>query len=65
MAKPKKKRFEVTEHQTIDTVLNQMKEEGYMPVRRMEEPIFTEKKENGSIQIIPCGKKIVFEGKLI
>ncbi|MED1125006.1 NETI motif-containing protein [Bacillus atrophaeus] len=65
MAKPKKKRFEVTEQQTIDTVINQMKEEGYMPVRRMEEPIFTEKKENGSIQIIPCGKKIVFEGKLI
>ncbi|GED03003.1 NETI motif-containing protein [Bacillus atrophaeus] len=65
MAKPKKKRFEVTEQQTIDNVLNQMKEEGYMPVRRMEEPIFTEKKENGSIQIIPCGKKIVFEGKLI
>ncbi|MCY8836708.1 NETI motif-containing protein [Bacillus atrophaeus] len=65
MAKPIKKRFEVTEQQTIDTVLNQMKEEGYMPVRRMEEPIFTEKKENGSIQIIPYGKKIVFEGKLI
>ncbi|AUZ37517.1 NETI motif-containing protein [Bacillus sp. MBGLi79] len=65
MAKPKKKKFEVTEQQTIDAVLQQMKEEGYLPVRRMEEPIFMEKKENGSIQIVTCGKKIVFEGKLI
>ncbi|MEC1543739.1 NETI motif-containing protein [Bacillus halotolerans] len=65
MAKPKKKKFEVTEQQTIEAVLQQMKEEGYMPVRRMEEPIFKEKIENGSIQIVPCGKKIVFEGKLI
>ncbi|WEY92802.1 NETI motif-containing protein [Bacillus subtilis] len=65
MAKPKKKKFEVTEQQTIDAVLQQMKEEGYLPVRRMEEPIFMEKEENGSIQIVPCGKKIVFEGKLI
>ena len=53
MTKPKKKRFEVTEHETIDTILTLMKEEGYMPVRRMEEPIFTEKKENGSIQVVP------------
>ncbi|MEC3638748.1 NETI motif-containing protein [Bacillus halotolerans] len=65
MAKPKKKKFEVTEQQTIEAVLQQMKEEGYMPVRRMEEPIFKEKMENGSIQIVPCGKKIVFEGELI
>nr|WP_151257088.1 NETI motif-containing protein [Bacillus stercoris] len=55
----------MTEQQTIDAVLQLMKEEGYLPVRRMEEPIFMEKKENGSIQIVPCGKKIVFEGKLI
>ncbi|QJC95173.1 YebG [Bacillus mojavensis] len=65
MAKPKKKKFEVIEQQTIEAVLQQMKEEGYMPVRRMEEPIFKEKMEDGSIQIVPCGKKIVFEGKLI
>ncbi|MFA7746352.1 NETI motif-containing protein, partial [Salinicoccus roseus] len=31
MTKPKKKRFEVTEHETIDTILTLMKEEGYMP----------------------------------
>ncbi|MCI3987995.1 NETI motif-containing protein, partial [Bacillus vallismortis] len=40
-------------------------EVGYLPVRRIEETIFMEKKENGSIQIVPCGRKIFFEGKLI
>lgn len=62
MAKPKKKKFEVTEQQTIEAVLQQMKEEGYMPVRRMEEPIFKEKMENGSIHIVPCGKKSYLKG---
>lgn len=56
-AKPKKKKFYVEDNMTIDQVLSQMAEEGYSPVRRMEEPIFQEKKENGSIQIIPIGKK--------
>lgn len=64
MAKPKKKKFEVTEQQTIDAVLQQMKEEGYLPVRRMEEPIFMEKgkwvNSDRSVR-----EKIVFEGKLI
>ncbi|NPC91749.1 NETI motif-containing protein [Bacillus sp. WMMC1349] len=64
MTKPKKKRFEVTEGETIDTVLNQMQKEGYTPVRRMEEPVFKEKEENGTIQVIPYGRKIIFEGKL-
>ncbi|MEI4789474.1 NETI motif-containing protein [Bacillus sp. FJAT-53060] len=64
-AKPKKKRFYVEDNMTIDQVLSQMAEEGYSPVRRMEEPIFQEKKKNGSIQIIPIGKKIVFEGKIV
>ncbi|MCI4170998.1 NETI motif-containing protein [Bacillus spizizenii] len=49
----------------MDAVIHQMKEEVYLPVRRMEEPFFMEKKENGTIQIVPCGKKIVCEGKLI
>lgn len=64
-AKPKKKKFYVEDNMTIDQVLSQMAEEGYSPVRRMEEPIFQEKKGNGSIQIIPIGKKIVFEGKIL
>ncbi|MFN2747957.1 MULTISPECIES: NETI motif-containing protein [Bacillus] len=65
MTKPKKKRFEVAEGETIDTVLNRMQQEGYTPVRRMEEPVFKEKKENGTIQAVPCGRKIIFEGKLL
>ncbi|WP_368004367.1 NETI motif-containing protein [Bacillus sp. FSL K6-2869] len=64
-AKPKKKKFYVEDNMTIEQVLSQMAEEGYSPVRRMEEPIFQEKKGNGSIQIIPIGKKIVFEGKIL
>ncbi|CAI8740236.1 NETI motif-containing protein [Bacillus sp. FSL K6-1109] len=64
MTKPKKKRFEVTEGETIETVLTKMQEEGYTPVRRMEEPVFKETKENGTIQVVPCGRKIIFEGKL-
>lgn len=56
MAKPKKKKFEVTEQQTIDAVLQQMKEEGYLPVRRMEEPIFMEKRKMGQFRSFRAGK---------
>ncbi len=63
--KPKKRKFEVAENETIDDCLNRMKEEGYFPVRRMEEPIFKEEKVNGAIEVVPYGRKIVFEGKLL
>ncbi|MGD6817920.1 NETI motif-containing protein [Metabacillus sp. 84] len=63
--KPAKKKFEVAENESIGTVLDRMKEEGYAPVRRMEEPIFQEVKENGRTEIKPAGRKIVFEGKLL
>lgn len=64
MSKPKKKRFEVNEGQTIEQVLDQMKKEGYLPVRKIEEPIFKEQTKIGVIQIVPHGKKTIFEGKL-
>ncbi|MBS2967534.1 NETI motif-containing protein [Metabacillus sp. KIGAM252] len=63
--KPTKKKFEVAENESIGAVLDRMKEEGYAPVRRMEEPIFKEVKENGQTQIVPAGRRIVFEGKLL
>jgi hypothetical protein len=63
--KSKKRKFEVLEGETIDSCLSRMQKEGYMPVRRMEEPIFKEEKINGAIEVVPYGKKIVFEGKLI
>ncbi|MEH7223380.1 NETI motif-containing protein [Bacillus sp. JJ1566] len=64
MSKPKKQKFEVKENETIAQCLDRMKAEGYFPVRRMEEPVFQEIKRNGEIIIEPCGRKIVFEGKL-
>lgn len=63
--KPRKRKFEVQENETIDACLKRMKEEGYFPVRRMEEPIFKEEKVNGTVEIVPFGRKIVFEGKLV
>ncbi|KGP89672.1 hypothetical protein N780_10120 [Pontibacillus chungwhensis BH030062] len=56
-----KKRFTVEEGDSIDSVLNMMKEEGYMPVRRVEEPIFQERIENGEKKVEPIGSKIVFD----
>ncbi|EEM10573.1 hypothetical protein bmyco0003_26580 [Bacillus pseudomycoides] len=41
-----------------------MEREGYAPSRRMEEPIFHEVKKDGQTVVEPCGRKIVFEGKL-
>ncbi|MFS0820674.1 NETI motif-containing protein [Bacillus sp. 1P02SD] len=64
MSKPKKQKFEVMENETIDQCLDRMLAEGYFPVRRMEEPVFQEVKRNGEIVVEPCGRKIVFEGKL-
>ncbi|MRX72649.1 NETI motif-containing protein [Bacillus lacus] len=63
--KPGKLKFEVEEHESIDDCLARMSSEGYMPVRRMEEPIFQEVKEDGEVKVIPFGRRIVFEGKLL
>lgn len=41
-----------------------MEQEGYAPSRRMEEPIFHEVKKDDKTVVEPCGRKIVFEGKL-
>ncbi|KGX88676.1 NETI motif-containing protein [Pontibacillus marinus] len=57
----KKKRFTVEEGQSIDEVLAQMKEEGYQPVRRVEEPIFQERMEGGEKKVDPVGRQIIFD----
>ncbi|WP_044894279.1 NETI motif-containing protein [Bacillus alveayuensis] len=62
--KTKKRKYEVSENETITDCLERMKKDGYMPVRRVEEPIFKEEIINGKKEIIPCGKKTIFEGKL-
>lgn len=63
--KPKKKRFEVQENETIGDCLDRIKAEGYMPVRRSEEPVFHEVKVNGEIKREVVKQRIVFEGKII
>ncbi|WP_349409286.1 NETI motif-containing protein [Pseudalkalibacillus sp. SCS-8] len=62
--KPKKKKFEVQENESIADCLDRMKEEGYMPVRRMEEPVFQESKQKGKKDVEYLRQKVVFEGKL-
>ncbi|MGG3889343.1 NETI motif-containing protein [Metabacillus fastidiosus] len=63
--KPKKQKFFVEENETINDCLKRIEEEGYIPVRRIEEPVFKEVVENGKIEVVPYGRKIVFEGKLV
>lgn len=58
-------KFRVEENESIDACLERMKKEGYMPVRRMEEPIFQEVVSNGVKDVEPCGRIIIFEGKLV
>jgi hypothetical protein len=62
-AKKKKQRFYVEENETIDDCLSRMAKEGYMPVRRMEEPVLKEVKRNGKMDVEVARQRIVFEGK--
>lgn len=55
----KKQQFEVKENETIDECLKRMEEQGYIPIRRIEKPIF---KEEGK-DVVPAGRQIIFEGK--
>ena len=64
MKKQAKRRFEVEENETIDQCLERMKKEGYIPVRRTEEPVFKEVDRNGKLDIEPVGRRIIFEGKI-
>ncbi|WP_223702084.1 NETI motif-containing protein [Sutcliffiella deserti] len=63
--KPRKRKFEVMEKESISDCLDRMEKEGYKPSRRMEEPIFQEVVKDGQKEILPIGKKITFEGKLV
>lgn len=56
----RKETFEVQENETIDQCLDRIQKAGYMPVRRIEKPIFQENKD-GSYE--PVGRQIVFEAK--
>ncbi|MDV2685669.1 NETI motif-containing protein [Alkalihalophilus sp. As8PL] len=65
MKKKKKLKFEVGENETITDCLDRMQKEGYQPVRRMEEPVFEEKKKGKQVEYVPIRQKIIFEGKLV
>ncbi|ADH98222.1 NETI motif-containing protein [Salisediminibacterium selenitireducens] len=58
-----KKTFTVEENETIDQCLARMAKEGYMPVRRMEKPVFQEVKKNGRTDVETVRQQITFEGK--
>ncbi|PPA68995.1 NETI motif-containing protein [Jeotgalibacillus proteolyticus] len=58
----KKQWFEVEENESIDNCLKRMAELGYLPVRRMEEPVFKEIKEGSSVKREPIRQKIRFQG---
>ncbi|MCM2588598.1 NETI motif-containing protein [Rossellomorea marisflavi] len=58
----KKMLFEVKDGESIGDCLDRMKDQGYMPVRRMEKPVF---EEQGKEMYVPVKQTIVFEGKKI
>lgn len=60
----KKLQFEVQENESIEDCLNRMKQQGYVPIRRTEKPIFQEVKKGKEIIYEPVGRQIVFEGVL-
>ncbi|SDI40625.1 NETI motif-containing protein [Alteribacillus bidgolensis] len=62
--KTKRKKFEVKDGETIDECLKRIDEEGYVPVRRMEKPVFEEVRKNGKTEKIPIKQQILFETKL-
>ena len=56
------KKFKVEDNETISDCLNRMRNEGFMPTRRMEEPVYKENKD-GSIEVLR--QEIIFVGKPI
>lgn len=60
----KKKIYEVEENETVSDCLDRIKKDGYMPVKRIEKPIFQEKVEEGGVSYEPVARKIVFEARL-
>ena len=57
----KKIQFEVQENESIEACLERMKEQGYIPVRRTEKPIFKEVIDGNETTYEPVGRHIVFD----
>nr|WP_181348165.1 NETI motif-containing protein [Thalassobacillus sp. CUG 92003] len=54
-------RYEVKADETIDACLERMRKDGYVPIRRTEEPIFKEHEQNGEKTMEPISRTIVFQ----
>ncbi|UMT77399.1 NETI motif-containing protein [Staphylococcus roterodami] len=55
-------KFKVADNETIADCLTRMKKQGYMPVKRLEKPVFQEQKD-GTIEV--SHQEIIFIGKKI
>ncbi|HGO1983904.1 TPA: NETI motif-containing protein [Staphylococcus aureus] len=55
-------KFKVNENETIADCLLRMKMQGYMPVKRLEKPVFQEQKD-GTVEV--SHQEIIFVGKKI
>jgi hypothetical protein len=62
---PKKVTYEVMENETINDCLNRIQKDGYLPIRRIEKPIFHEVNEGGQLKYEPAGRQIIFEAKKV
>lgn len=63
--KRKKERFIKQTNESLDDCLNRIKQAGYMPVRRVEKPIFEEVLENGLKVNKVVSSDITFDAILI
>jgi hypothetical protein len=59
-----KKVYEVEENETVSQCLDRIKKDGYMPVKRIEKPIFQEKVAEDGVSYEPVARKIVFEVRM-
>ena len=55
-------KFKVEDGETIQDCLNRMKQQGYVPIKRFEKPVFVEQ-EDGSVEVLK--QDIIFTGKKI
>ena len=58
-----KKIYEVGDNETISDCLTRIHNDGYLPYKRTEKPIFQEIIEGKEKKYVPIGRQIVFEAK--
>ncbi|GEL76683.1 NETI motif-containing protein [Tenuibacillus multivorans] len=54
----KKKRYRVSDFSSVNECVDQIKKDGYMPVKRIEKPVF---KEQNNQDPEPVRQEIIFE----